>query len=191
MWIDHPERNPASSEEGGQPDYLRGIERPDEHRASETHLDLGHAAEDERTEDALAELGLGDEQRPQPLGWDNDSLHLPDRLGVDHAHTGLSGELSDLGQDLARDHLRHVLQGGADQLGELGNRYGLAHRIAAGDRHPAGEDHVHPRAGFSRLIQDFPGTEPANLAEVPDPVDLGRGKDRKHLLEPRRQRGGG
>src|SRR2546425_12746492 len=109
MGIDHPERNPGSSEEAGQPDYLRGIEWPDEHRASETHLDLGHAAEDERTQDALTELGLGDEQCPQPLGWDDDSLNLPDRLGVDHAHNGLSGELSDLGQALARDQLHNVL----------------------------------------------------------------------------------
>src|SRR5439155_17668710 len=119
MWIDHPERNPASSEEGGQPDYLRGIERPDEHRASETHLDLGHAAEDERTEDALAELGLGDEQRPEPLGWDDDRLDILVRPVVENTTTGLSGELSDLGQVLARDHLRHVLQGGSEQVGGL------------------------------------------------------------------------
>jgi hypothetical protein len=44
----------------------RGTDGPDEHRTSEAELDERHSTQDERAQDALAELGLGDEQRSQP-----------------------------------------------------------------------------------------------------------------------------
>ena len=161
------------------------------HRTSEADLDQRHATQDERAQDALAELGLGDEQRPQRLGRNDDRLHVTDRSGVDHAQVRPSGELTDLGHDLARDHLRHFLERGPDQLRERGHWHGLAQPIARHDRDPAGQDHVHPGDGLSRLEQELSGREPPDLAETSDAVDLGRGEDRKHLVEPRRQGGVG
>ena len=85
----------------------------------------------------------------------------------------------------------HFLERGPDQLRERCHRHRLPEPIAWHDRDPAGEDHVHPGDGFSCLEQEFSGREPPDLAETPDAVDLGRGKDRKHLVEPRRQGGVG
>ena len=44
--------------------------RADEHRAAGAGADQRDAAQDERAHDALAELGLGDQQRPEVLGRD-------------------------------------------------------------------------------------------------------------------------
>ena len=160
---------------------------PDQDRTAETHLDQRHAAEDERAQDALAELGLGDEQGSQRLGRDDDRLHVADRPGVDRAHVLPSGEMSELGHDLARHDLRHLLERRPDQLRERGHGHRLPERVAENDRDPAGEDHVHPGDRFSRAEEELAGREPPDLAERPDAVDLGRGEDREHLVEPRRQ----
>ena len=45
-----------------------------------------------------------------------------------------------------------------------------------------------PGLGFPTRQRNSPGREALTLAEMPDAVDLGRGKDREHLLEPRGQR---
>ena len=141
-------------------------------RPSETHLDQRHAPEDERAQDALAKLGLGDEQRPKRLGRDDDRLHVADRPGVEHAQVRPSGELSDLGHDLARHHLRHFLDRRPDQLRESVHRHRLPQPVAGNDRDPAGEDHVHPGHRLARLEQELSGRESPDLAETPDAVDL-------------------
>ena len=165
------------------------LSAPDEHRTSEAELDQRHSTQDERAQDALAELGLGDEQGSQRLGRNNDRLHVTDGTGVEHAQVRPSGELTDLSNDLARDHLRHFFDRCPDQLRESCHRHGLPQSIAWLDRYPAGQDHVHPGDGLSCLEQQFSGREPPDFAETSDAVDLGLGKDRKHLVEPRRQGG--
>ncbi len=42
-------------------------------------LEQADAAQDERAHDALAELGFGNEQRPQPVRRDNDTAHRLER----------------------------------------------------------------------------------------------------------------
>ena len=146
-------------------------------------LDQGRAAKDERTQDALPELGLGDEQCPEPLGRNDDRLHLADCRRVDGLTLGCPGELPDLRHHLARDHLRHVLERGTHHLRERRHRNGLAQGVAAGDRDPTGKDHVHPRAGSSGLEQELAGKEAADFAERPDSLDLGRERARGTSVE--------
>jgi hypothetical protein len=132
--IDHPEGNAVASEEVRQPRHVRGLDRPDEDRASESDLDQRYAAEDERAQDALAQLGLRDEQRPQRLRRNDDRLDVTHRPGVEYAQVRPSGELSDLGDDLARDHLRHLLQRSPDHLRERVHRHRLPQPVARLDR---------------------------------------------------------
>jgi hypothetical protein len=128
-------------------------------------------------------------QRSQPLRRNDDRLHVTDRSCVDHAQVRPSGELTDVGNDLSRDHFRHLLERCPDQLRERCHGHGLAQRIAWHDRDPTGQDHVHPGNGLSRVEEELSGREPPDLAETSDVVDLGLGKDRKHLVESRRQCG--
>ena len=65
--IDHAERNPVAFEEVRQPRHVWGLECSHEHRTSEAELDQRHSTQDEGAQDALAELGLGDEQGSQRL----------------------------------------------------------------------------------------------------------------------------
>ena len=105
------------------------LSAPISDRTSETHLDQRHATENERAQDALAELGFGNQQRSQRLGRDDDRLHVADRARVDHAHVRPSGEMSELGHDLARHHLRHLLEGCPDQLCDRGHGQRLPERV--------------------------------------------------------------
>jgi len=107
-------------------------------------------------------------------------------LCVQHARR--PGEESDLGEDLARHDL-HVLERSADQLSELGRRQRSAEAVAADDGDPAREDHEHAGAGLTHPAEEFARLKALLVAEMPDPVDLGRRKDREHLLKPRGQRG--
>jgi hypothetical protein len=149
--IDHAERNRVAFEEVRQPRHVRGLECPDEHRTSEAELDQRHSTQDERAQDALAELGLGDEQGSQRLRRNNDRLDVTDGSGVEHAQVRPSGELTDLGKDLARDRLRHFLDRCPEPLRERFHWHRLPESIARLDRYPAGQDHVHPGDGLSCL----------------------------------------
>ncbi len=63
----------------------------------------------------------------------------------------------------------------------------LPERIPGNDCDATGEDHVHRGGRLSRAAEELAGLEPPDLAEAADAVDLGRRKDREHLVEPRRQ----
>ena len=134
-----------------QPRHVRGLECPDEHRTSEAELDQRHSTQDERAQDALAELGLGDEQGSQRLRRNNDGLDVTDGSGVEHAQVRPSGELTDLGNDLARDHLRHFFDRCPEPLREGCHRHGLSQSVACLDRYPARQDHEHPGHCLSYL----------------------------------------
>ena len=54
-----------------------------DHRSSRPGLDEADAAQDQGAHDALAELGLRHEQRPQPLGRDGEGFYRALRVGVD------------------------------------------------------------------------------------------------------------
>ena len=156
-----------------QPRHVRGLEGPDHDRSSETHLDQRHAAEDERAQDAFAELGFGNQQRSQRLGLDGDRLHVADRARVESAHVRPSGEMSKLGHDLARHHLRHLLEGAPISSATVATGTRLPERVPENDRDAAGEDHVHRRDRLSRPAEELAVREPPDLAEPADAVDLG------------------
>ena len=108
--VDHAERNRVAFEEVRQPRHVWGLECPDEHRTSEAELDQRHSTQDERAQDALAELGLGDEQGSQRLRRNNNRLYVAVGPGVEHAQVRPSGELTDLGNDFPGNHLRHFFE---------------------------------------------------------------------------------
>ena len=82
-------------------------------------LDQGDAAQDQRAHDALAELGLGDQQRGAgSSGGIDQRLDLAFGVAVDQR--GRAGQLADLGQELAR--------------ALLDDRRDMAEAVALGDR---------------------------------------------------------
>jgi len=89
--------------------------------------------------------------RAQRLRRNDDCLDVTDGPGVEDAQVRPSGELTDLGNDLARDHLRHFFDRCAEPLRERCHRHGLSQSIACLDRDPAGQDHVHPGDGLANL----------------------------------------
>jgi hypothetical protein len=118
IWIDDAERNCVAFEEVRQPCHVWGLKCPDDHRASEAELDQRYSTQDESAQDALAELGLGDEQCPQGLRQNNDGLHVTDGSGVEGAQIRSAGELTDLSNDFSRDHLHHFFDRCTNQLCE-------------------------------------------------------------------------
>ncbi len=72
--------------------------RADQHRAADAALDQADPAQDQRAHDALAELGLGDQQRAQFLRRDQQRLDVALGMAVDQRDA--AGELADLGQKL-------------------------------------------------------------------------------------------
>ena len=97
--------------------------RADEDRAAGAGADQRDPAEDERAHDALAKLGLGDQQRPEVLRRDQQRLDLALGMAVDQRR--LAGQRADLGEELARTLLDH--------------RRDMAEAVMLGDRDVAGE----------------------------------------------------
>ena len=92
-------RLPVAAQEGLQPDDVGDVRRADQHRAAGAGLDQADAAQDQRAHDALAELGLGDQQPAQVLGLDHQRLDVALGVAVDQGRA--SRQRADLGQELA------------------------------------------------------------------------------------------
>ena len=90
----------VAGEETLQPHHVAERVGADQHRAADAALDQADPAQDQRAHDALAELGLGDQQRAQLLRRDQQRLDIA--LGVAVDQRGAAGQLADLGQELAR-----------------------------------------------------------------------------------------
>jgi hypothetical protein len=152
-------------EEALQPQHVRIPPAPDDHRAR-AGLDQAHAAEDQGAHDPLAELRLGDEHGPQPLGREGKRL---DGGPGDGVHQGRQPR--ELGQ-LAHERARPV---GHD-------RHRPAHPVVLGDVDLALEDDEHPHAGLAHPRQGLARPVGADLAEAAQPRDLGRLQGREHLV---------
>jgi hypothetical protein len=66
----------VSGEKDLQPDDVRSGRRPDQHDAAGASLKQGDPSNDERAHDPLAEVGLGDQQGPQPLRGNEQRLDI-------------------------------------------------------------------------------------------------------------------
>ncbi len=159
-----------------EPDQAQhvAIPRPaDDDRPAGAGLDEPDAAQDERAHDALAELGLGDEQRAQSLRRNQQRLDVAPGVGIDERGTaGQLGEFAHERPDVVRDdNLRH-------------------RRLApAGDGGVARENDRKAVAGFAEPHDRSARIEAAQLAEAPQPVDLGGLEHREHLFAARTDEG--
>ena len=79
--------------------------RADQHRAADTALDQADAAQDQRTHDALAEIGFRDQQRTELVRRNQQRLDLALGMAVDQCDA--AGELADFGQELTRPLIDH------------------------------------------------------------------------------------
>lgn len=161
----------GASQEGLQAHHVRRIRIADDQRPAVARLQEAHPAQDQRAGDPLAEVGLGDQQRPQPLGWDQNRLYRP--LGMAVHQRRPRRELADLGQKMAGPMLDH--------------RLAPPQSVALGDRDLPRQKHEHPRRGLARLEQRLAVRIGDRLTESPQPIDLGRCQDREGLLRPRMQ----
>ena len=83
-----------------QPRHVAERVGADQHRAADAALDQADPAQDQRAHDALAEIGFGDQQRPQLLRRDQQRFDIALGMAVDQRDA--AGELADLGEKLAR-----------------------------------------------------------------------------------------
>ncbi len=83
LGIERLVRMAVAGQETLQPQHVAVLGAADDHRPAGPGLDQADAAQDQGAHDALAELGLGDEQRPQPLGRDDQGFHRALRVGID------------------------------------------------------------------------------------------------------------
>src|SRR4051794_9640610 len=90
----------VAGEEALQPRDCRRLRWSDHDRAARAALDQVAPAKDQRRRDALAEIGLGDQERAQPLRGNQDDLDIA--LGVAVDQRDAARELGDLSEKLPR-----------------------------------------------------------------------------------------
>ena len=89
----------VAGEEGREAQHVGVVGLADDQRPAVAALDQRDAAQDQRPGDPLAERRLGDEQRPEPGGRDQERLDRALGVAVDQRRP--SGELAGLGEELA------------------------------------------------------------------------------------------
>ena len=128
-------RMAVAGEEIPKPQHVGRMGRADQHKAAGRALDEADPPQDERADDALAEIGLGDQERADLGRWNEDGFHLSLRPAVDQRIA--AGELADLGEELPGALLE--------------DRRDVAKPVALRDGDMAGKQHEHARrrpAGF-------------------------------------------
>ena len=156
-----------------QPRHVAERRRADQHRAARAFLDQGDTAQDQRAHDALAEIGLGNQQRAQSLRRNQQRLDSAVGMTVDQRDA--AGELADLGQKLSRSL--------------IDDRRDAPKAVALGDHDIARQHHEHAGAGLAGLEQCFAVLVAADLAEPAHALDFLRRQGRKGLLMPWKRNG--
>lgn len=152
------------AQEVAQPQHVAIVGVADHHESAGPHLEQGHAAQDQGPHDPLAELGLGDQQGPEPLRRDLQRLAGLLRLGIQQARA--AGELRQLAHEAA---------------GAIGDDQ-LVGSFVAGDVDRAGQDERQAAADVAEARQHLAFGKRAPLTEAADALDLRRLKDREHLV---------
>ena len=83
VWIECLERMAVAPQEALQSQHVAAAGASDDDRSAGAALEQSDAAQDQRAHDALAELGLGDEQRAQLLGRNDQRLDRLRSMRVD------------------------------------------------------------------------------------------------------------
>src|SRR5471032_1263234 len=143
--------------------------RPDQHRPAGIDVDQRHAAQDQRAHDALAQLGLGHQQRAQRFGRHHQHLDGADGLAV--------------AQRRPARQLRHLAAELAGAV--LGDRRGVAQAVVAADRDAPLQHQHQAEAGHAGLEQRLAVLEMAHVAEAQHALDVSRRQHRKHLVAAR------
>ena len=148
-------------------------------------LDHRHVPEQQRPHDAFPELGLGDEQRAKLVGgttiastsstaWT--SIALGFSVSVPRSATSSPGRTS-ISSWVPPISCANSATGSARPSGS---------RLTTAIR-PERITYI-PGLGLSHPAEELARPEPTYVAEAADPIDLGRGQDREHLVEPSRER---
>ena len=114
----------VARQESLQADHPRLREFTDKDRPDHVGLDQADAAQDQRSHDSLAEIGVGDHQGAQLIVRHDQRLDI--LLGPDVDHRRLTREFSQLGREIAGSH--------------VGDGRHVTHPVMAQDGDPAGED---------------------------------------------------
>ena len=163
--IEHLKRAGVSGEKALQAQEVGTAGGPDENRPAGAHLDQGDSAQDERVHDPLADLGLGNQQGPQPVGRNEEHLYVADRARV---HQRLAaGQLARFGNEVAGPY--------------LDDRHDPPQTLVPRDGDGAGDEDEHTGPYLARREQRLAGGVMLNRAEMAETVDLLRTELRKHL----------
>ena len=149
-----------------QPQHVAIVGATDDDRAAGAGLQQPDAAEDQGAHDALAELGLGNQQGAQPVRRDDQGLHRVLRGDVHQRRP--SGQLRELAYEFAGPM--------AD------NAEALAGFIDMGHVDPARQNDHQARADLPDGKERRALGEGAALAEAAHPLDLQGIEHRQHLL---------
>ena len=164
--VEDTEGPAVAAEEIGKSDPRRIVLRRDQYRSARAHFDQADAAQDERPSDLFAQIGLGDQQRPQFRRRKRNHL-----AGLGHGAVDQSG---------AAGKARRLADDRAGQV--FGHRFACTrHAVTCDGDMPADQD-KQAETGFPGSKQGLPDCEPAMRAEPLDPGDLLRGQCRKHLV---------
>jgi hypothetical protein len=158
----------VATQEVLQPHDGRRRRIADQHRAAVAALDQRDAAQDQRARDALAELGLGDQQRAQVRRVDQQHVDVGGGMAIDQRRP--ARQLADLGEELAGP-VAH-------------DRHDAAEAVALRDRDLAVEHDEHPGAGLAGRDELLAGAVAAAHAEATDAAAIGRIEGREQLVAP-------
>ena len=148
----------VARQEALEPQHVGIVGAADDDRAAGPGFDQADPAQDQGPHDALADFGLADKQRPQPLGRQDEGADLGHGLGVDQG--GPAGQLGELAEE------------GAGPIRD--DPFAMAELIAAGDFDLPGQDDDEPRADLAAFGHRLAGSKAADLAEAQQAFDLHR-----------------
>ncbi len=139
---------------------------PIKHGPADAALNEADAAQDQRAHDALAEVGLGHQQRAQFVRCDQQRLDVAVGMTIDQRDA--AGELADLGQELPGTLVDDVRE--------------VAKPVAMADADIARQQHEHAGPWLAGLEQRLVVLVAPHLAEPAHAVDLVRRQRRKRLV---------
>jgi hypothetical protein len=155
----------VATEENLQPQHVAIFGLANDDRAG-LGFQKTDAAQDQGAHDPLAEIGLGDEQRTQPVGLDHQRLYGSGRRCVDQSRP--ARHLCQFADEIARPVADDRLQAaGALTVSNVD--------FPGKDNHQAGTDLAGRQKCFTR-------GESLRFAEVTHPLDLDRIELGKHLI---------
>ncbi len=166
LGIEHAVRMAVGGQEALQRVDAAVAARADDDRAAGILFDQADAAQDQRAHDALAQVGVRDEQRAQRVGRYHQ--HFDVALGHAVAQRRAAGQLRHFAAELA------ALMGG-----DVG---GVAQPVVAADDDAALEHQHQAEAGLARFEDHLAVVEVAHVAEAHHVLDVDRAERGENLV---------